>query len=195
MQKHLGKRIFITGIPTSGKTYLAKRLAKEINGIVISLDDLKLKISELNSEFKKWANFYWKKDEKEYLTSNDSEVLWEDLFKQSEGMWPMFLNEIKKYKNETRPVIFECVNMLPHLAHKDLNFDGIVLIGKSFKETFERNKKDPRWGKTEKLQKLEAKNFFFNERPKYKSEAEKYNYHTFETTDKAFAFSLKLLNK
>gem|GEM_PF-4639473 len=32
---HAGKRLFISGIPTSGKSYLAKRLADEVHGVAI----------------------------------------------------------------------------------------------------------------------------------------------------------------
>ncbi|HUD01592.1 MAG TPA: hypothetical protein VMR37_04650, partial [Rhabdochlamydiaceae bacterium] len=36
------------------------------------------------------------------------------------------LEEINKYSDEERPVIFECVNILPHLAKRDLNFPGLL---------------------------------------------------------------------
>ena len=107
-------------------------------------------------------------------------------------MWPAILERIKSYTNETKPVIFEGVNILPHLAKKYLPFSGVVIIGKSFEEILERNKKEPRWGKTEELQKLEAKAFFYGERPRYKNEAEKYGYLVFETADEAIKQSLKL---
>ena len=103
-----------------------------------------------------------------------------------EGLWPAFLQEIEKYKNEEKPVIFECVNILPHLAKKDLNFSGIVLIGRSYEEILERNKKSPRWGSTPELQELEAKLFFEVERPRYRAEAEKYEYDFFEDYNLAF---------
>jgi len=62
----------------------------------------------------------------------------------------------------------------------------ICLLGKSFEEVFERNKKDPRWGNTEELQKLEAEMFFNVERPNYKQEAEEYGWLIFESADEAF---------
>lgn len=189
---HAGKRLFITGIPTSGKSYLAKMLAKKVGGIAVLLDGIRENISS-DDQYRKWTNFYLDQDEKTYLSTTSSEKQWENLVAQSEGLWPAFLNEIEKYKNDTRPVIFECVNMLPHLVKRDLGFDGVVLIGSSFEETLERNKKDPRWGNTLELQELEARTFFYVERPHYKEEASKYGYQTFETADEAVEYCLGLL--
>lgn len=185
------ERIFITGIPTSGKSYLAKKLAERIGAKVIHLDDLRESLST-NETYKKWTNFYLDQDEESYLIKTTPEQKWQDLVNQSEGVWPAFKEEIAKYQNETHPVIFECVNLLPYIIKANSpDAVGIVLIGKSFEETFERNKKDPRWGDTEKLQELEAKDFFEVERPKYKAEAEKYNYPVFESADEAFDYLVK----
>ena len=189
---HKGKRLFITGIPTSGKSYLAKLLAEKINGVFVLLDDLRESLAD-NEEYRKWTDFYLDKDEKEYLTNTSSEEQWTNLIIQSEGLWPAFIKEISKYENEAKPVIFECVNILPHLAKRDLDFPGIVLTGSSFEEAFDRNIKDPRWGNTRELQELEARAFFFIERPRYKAEAEKYGYKVFERADEAIGYCLGLL--
>ncbi len=186
------KRLFITGIPTAGKSYLAKKLAKATGGIAVLLDDFRESLSS-DLKYKKWVDFYRDQDEKEYLTNTSPEQMWKNLVAQSETLWPVFLKEIAKYQDETRPVIFECVNILPHLAHRDLKFPGIVLIGASEKETLERNKQNPRWGKTLELQELEAKAFFEIERPHYKSEGEKYGYQIFENFDDALEPALKIL--
>jgi hypothetical protein len=85
--------------------------------------------------------------------------------------------------------------MLPHLVKRDLGFDGVVLIGSSFEETLERNRKDPRWGSTTELQELEANTFFNIERPHYKEEALKYGYPTFERADDAIEYCLSVLRK
>ena len=90
-------------------------------------------------------------------------------------------------------MIFECVNILPHLAHRDLAFPGIVIIGSSYEETLLRNRKNPRWSDDPALQILEAKMFFEIERPRYKTEAERYNYKVFENSDDSFAPALRLL--
>lgn len=192
IQQHKGKRIFITGIPTSGKSYLAEKLAETLGGIAVLFDDFREDLRE-TEQYEKWVNFYLDQDEKEYITNTSPEKQWENLVAQSEGLWPAFLQEIEKYKDEEKPVIFECVNLLPYLAKKDLDFPGIVLIGKSYEETLVRNIQSPRWGETLELQKLEAKMFFENERPHYKAEAEKYGYPVFESADEAFEKALILL--
>ncbi len=190
---HKGKRLFITGIPTSGKSYLAKELADEVGGVAVLLDDLRKDIAQ-NERYRKWTNFLFDKDEHDYLRKTSPSELWQNLVAQSEGLWPAFQKEIEKYKDETKPVIFECVNILPHIAKEYLDFPGIVLIGKSYEEVLERNKKSPRWGNTSELQALEARTFFEIERPHYKAEAEKYGYEVFENYDEAFDKALTLIS-
>lgn len=190
--EHKGKRLFITGIPTAGKSYLAKLVAEKVDGLAVLLDDFRESLAS-DPLYKKWTNFYLDKDEKEYLTTTTPDQQWLNLVAQSEGLWSAFLQEIGKYAEETKPVIFECVNLLPHLASRDLTFPGIVLIGSSFEETLERNIKDPRWGDTRELQELEAQTFFSIERPKYRAEAEKFGLRVFETPNQAFDYCVKLL--
>jgi len=187
-----GKRLFITGIPASGKSYLAKELAVKTGGIVVSLDNAREKFFD-DDYYKKWVMFYFYKNEKEYLTQTPPEELWDDLVKQSEALFPIFKSEIEKYQNETRPVIFECVNLLPHIADQELYFSGVVMLGDSFETILERNKKDPRWGETEELQELEAREFFYVERPRYKKEAEKYGYPTFENYKDALEEGIRMI--
>lgn len=188
------KRIFITGIPTAGKSYLAKKLAEKVGGIVVSIDDLREELVK-DERYKKWVNFYLDQDEYTYYTNTTHNEQWANLVKQSEGLWPGVLAKIKKYDDEKRPIIFEGVNILPHLAHRDLQVPGIAIIGRSFEETLERNKKEPRWGATLELQKLEADAFFNGERPHYKEEAKKYGYPVFETPNEAWELSLAILTK
>ncbi|KKT42263.1 hypothetical protein A2W54_02915 [Candidatus Giovannonibacteria bacterium RIFCSPHIGHO2_02_43_13] len=186
------KKIFITGIPTAGKSYLAKRITDELGGKSISTDDLREKL-ENDPKYEPWVNFYLNQDEKIYYTSTNHDQQWQNLVRQSEALWPGILEILDKSVSNEKMVIFEGVNILPHLAKRDLKFPGIVLIGKSFDETFERNKKDPRWGKTEELQKLEAEAFFYGERPHYKEEAEKYGYPVFDDVENAFKEATNLL--
>jgi len=192
MDKHKGKRLFITGIPTAGKSYLAKIIIKRNNGIHIDVDDIRRKIRN-DPKYKKWVNFYYDQDEKKYYTTTTHDEQWKNFVRQSENIWPAILGKIESYQNETRPVIFEGVSILPHLAKKYLPFSGIVIIGKSFKEASSRNKENPRWGETEELQKFEAESFFYVERPRYKAEAEKYGYSVFKTADEALEPALEIL--
>lgn len=186
------KQLFITGIPTAGKSYLAKKLAEEVGGICVSVDDMREELSR-DERYKKWVNFYLDQDEKTYYTTTTYDEQWKNLVAQSEGFWPGILVGLAQYADEDKPVIFEGVNILPHLAHKDLQIPGIAIIGRSLEETLERNMREPRWGATEELQKLEADAFFNGERPHYKDGAEKYGYPVFETPDEAWATAIQIL--
>ncbi len=178
-------KLFITGIPASGKSYLAKKIADHIGGIVVSTDDLREEMHN-DSRYKKWVNFYLDRDEKTYYTTTSPENQWRHLVAQSEGMWPFILEKINSYTGADKPVIFEGVNILPHLAKRDLEFLGVMIIGKSREIILDRIKADHRWGNTEELWNLEVDSFFNIERPQYKKEAEKYGYKIFETADEAF---------
>ena len=186
------RRIFITGIPTAGKSFLAKKLAKEVGGVCVSVDDMREELSK-DERCKKWVNFYLDQDENSYYTTTTYDEQWQNLVAQSEGLWPGILTGFAQYADEDRPVIFEGVHILPHLAHRDLQIPGVAIIGRSLEETLERNKRDPRWGTTEELQKLEAGAFFNGERPHYKDDAERYGYPVFETPDDAWTTSIKIL--
>jgi hypothetical protein len=183
-------RLFISGIPASGKSYLANMLAEKLDGIHIAVDDIRKNLVS-DPRYSKWVNFYLDQDEKDYYTNTNASDQWANLVNQSEAIWPAILEKIKGYKNESRHVIFEGVNILPHLAKRDLTFPGVVLTGESFEDIFERNKKDPRWGATIELQKMEAESFWNIERPRYKAEAEKYGYTTFDSAQIAFKYLIK----
>jgi hypothetical protein len=188
----LSKRLFITGIPTAGKSYLAQCLASEVRGIAVCLDDFRSSLVS-DERYKKWVNFYSDQDEATYYAGRGPEERWRDLVAQSEALWPALLEKISSYHQETRPVIFESVNILPCLAYRDLGFPGVVLIGSSYETIFERNQKAPRWGRTKELQELEAREFFYDERPRYKVEAEKYGYPVFATPEDALPAARELL--
>lgn len=55
--KHKGKRLFITGIPTAGKSHLAKLLAKEVGGRDINLDSFREDLAR-DERYRKWVNYY-----------------------------------------------------------------------------------------------------------------------------------------
>ena len=103
------------------------------------------------------------------------------------------MKKIKQIQKSGTNAIFEGVNILPHLARKDLNFEGIFLLGESFEKILQRNKQDPRWGQTQELQTKEAQAFYNCERPKYKQEAEKYGFKTFTNPEQAEEELLRLI--
>lgn len=189
---HKGPRLFITGIPTSGKTRLARQLAKRTGGIAIHFDEMRRELAQ-SKEHVRWVNFYLDQDEKKYLIETAPEKQWENLVAQSENFWPVLREKIDGFADERRAVIFECVNLLPSLASKDFNFPGIVLLGSSFEKTFERNKRNPRWGGTENLQRLEAETFFTVERPRYKEDGDRHGWRTFTSIEEAIGHCLSAI--
>lgn len=177
------KYAFISGIPASGKSYLAAKIARTIGVRHFEVDDWREKFRKgKNAD---WVDFFRNKNEAEYWENTDCEKHWKNIIKQSEALWPEIVSKIRKVIKSGKPAIFEGVNVLPHLAHRDLDFNGIVLLGESFEIISERNKQYPRWGQTEELQRKEADAFFYCEGPKYKQEAEKYGFKTF--TDSVLA--------
>lgn len=184
--------VFIGGTPAAGKSYLAKKISEQIRVLHLDLDTLREKMAQ-DRKLAYWVNFFLNQDEEKYLKEISCEEHWKNLVQQSEAFWPTILKKIKGVMEFNKSAIFEGVNILPNLAKRDLDFPGIFLLGESVEQIFERNMKNPRWGQTEQLQKLEAELFFNCDRPKYKEEAEKYGYKTFDNSDEAEEEMLKLL--
>ncbi|MBI5220704.1 MAG: hypothetical protein HY978_02630 [Candidatus Liptonbacteria bacterium] len=171
------KYVFVSGIPALGKSHLAEKVAK-FAGV------LHLKVDDWREEFRTtkcgdWVDFFRNKNEAEYWETTDCEKHWENMIKQSEALWPEIVGKIGQVIKSGKPAIFEGVNILPHLARRDLNFKGVVLLGESFETILKRNRQDSRWGQTEELQKKEAEIFFYCEGLKYEQEAKKYGFKTF----------------
>jgi 2-phosphoglycerate kinase len=187
---HKGKRLVITGIPTIGKTSLAKRLAEAVGGIFVSGDDIR---HELKSDprFADAASFWKDKNKRTYYITTSYNKQWKNLVAQSEQLWEGILEKINTFKDEERPVVFEGVTLLPHLVHKDLDFPCIVMVGATLEDVVEKNKERPVWENTEL--ELQSAAFFLGDQPYYKAEAEKYNYPVFNNSEEAFKNSLKIL--
>lgn len=203
-------KIFITGIPTAGKSYLAQKIKKATGSLCLETDNLWEGLAQ-DPRFLPWANFFEKQDEYDYYTQNSPDEQWRILEEHYEKIWPGVLEKIRAYENgnipirskiaarmrkpinKNRPLIFEGINILPRLARQDLDFPGIVLVGKSFEDVLRRNKERPRWGATEKMLRMGAEAFWFVERPRYIKEAEKYGYGIFETADDAYEEAIKIL--
>lgn len=187
------KYVFITGIPTAGKSYLANKVAKQTNSIHINLDTLRMEMLK-DSKIEPYVTFFLNKNENEYWQTSTPEQHWTNLVQQSEAFWPTFLNKIKAIQKTKQSAIFEAVNILPHLASQDLDFQGIVLLGESKQTVLERLNENARWGRTMELHKMEAEWFFKHEGAKYKSEAKKYGYKSFNYSKNAEIELLKLLS-
>jgi len=184
---------FITGIPAAGKSHLAAKMARATGALHVEIDALKEEMTK-NLETDPWVNFFLNKDEEEYWRTTSPKEDWENLEKQSEAFWPHILKKINEVVRSEETAIFEGVNILPHLASRDLKFSGVVLLGASFEEVFERNKKEPRWGKTEVLQRREAEAFFYDEGPRYRREAKQYGFKTFSDPMSAEKELLRLMD-
>ncbi len=170
--------VFVSGIPASGKSYLSRKVAKKYGVLHVSVDSLRAQIGK-DPQLKPYLNFFWRQNEVEYWHRISSGEHWHNLKRQSEALWPGMVDRINAALGSGKPVIFEGVNILPHLAARDLRFPGLFLLGESFEVVLERNRHRPRWGKTEALQRREAEAFFFWEREFYRQEAERYGYKTF----------------
>jgi len=177
------KYAFIGGIPAAGKSYLAEKLSGELKISHHNIDEWREELAS-NPEIEPWVNFYWNKDEKGYYAKTSCEEQWKNLTKQSEVFWPVLKKKMLEIVTSKQPAIFECVNILPHLA-KELPFSGVYLLGNTFEEILERNKREPRWGNTEELQRMEAESFFYCERKWYKKEAEHFGFKTFTNSEDA----------
>lgn len=182
---------FITGTPASGKSTLAKKIADLKGWSHFDVDDWREEMWQ-DPEIRPWVDFFLNQDEKTYWETTNPEQDFNNLIDQSEAFWKVILKKINDVISSGKPAIFEAVNILPHLAKRDLPFDGIVLINRSPEIVFERIKKDPRWGSTEELQKIEAQRFV-DEAGFYKKEADKYGYKVFEDSAEAEKYLLSLL--
>ncbi len=185
--------IFISGIPASGKSYLAAKLAKRTEAFHLNIDNIREEISK-DPKLAYWVNFYWKLDEEKYYKETSCNEQWQNLVGQSEAFWPFILEKIHQVMQTHPKAIFEAVNILPHLAKKDLVFPGVFLLGESEETIYERNKNSPRWGQTVELQRIEADKFFNCEGKKYKEQADKYGYKTFRSANDAEEYLLELLS-
>lgn len=202
-------KLFITGIPTAGKSYLAHRLMDLTGGYCLETDNLYEELA-FDPRYEKWARFFEENNEYTYYTENDPEKQWTILSEMHEKLWPGVLERIRAYekgeiplksriagfcrkpRSSKRLLIFEGINILPHLAKKDLDFPGVVLVGKSFEEVLERNQERPRWGKTAEMIRMGAHAFWSIERPHYLAEAESYGYRIFEDADDAYKEIIKM---
>ncbi len=182
---------FIGGIPASGKSYLAEKVAAATGAQHIALDQTRIAMLE-DPGLKRWVNFLLDQNEALYWSSVTPQVHWDNLCRQSEAFWPTFEEKIKQTMAAFPSAIFEAVNLLPHLTSK-LPFSGIYLLGESQDVISERNRKNPRWGATQELQDKEAEVFYVWEGQFYKQEAEKFGFEVFSSATDAEKTLLRLM--
>lgn len=188
------KYVFISGIPTAGKSYLAEKIADKTGCAHVCIDDLRSSMKD-HPELEPMVNFFWNIDEAKYWENISPREHWNNLKRQSEAFWPIILDKVRETQQTGQSAVFEGVNILPHLAYQDFDFPGVVLLGESEQKVFERCRENPRWGKTDELQKREAEWFFVHEGKIYAEEARKYGYKTFHSTEKAEIELIKLLRE
>lgn len=183
---------FVGGTPAAGKSYLVKKFIEESKLPIDYVEiDLFRKEFAKNSELDKWVKIFSSKDEIKYWDEITEKEHFQNLISQSEAFWPEILKKVNEVKKNSEHAIFEAVNLLPHLVHKDFDFPGFFLIQEDMDTLLKRLKKNPRWGGTAEKQQLEAKFFIVWEAKYIREEAGKYNYPVFNNSDEA----LKALNK
>lgn len=189
--------IFITGIPTVGKSTLAKKLAAEF-GMEIFCTDVAHKEWRDDPELVAWLDFFRNQNETLYWQNTSADQDWKNLVQQSHALWPRIKAPIERALVSKTPTIFEGVNLLPSLVKKDFpQIPGIVLINTNPDTFFARNRQHPRWGRTETLQRQEANAFALEQSPRYAKEGQAAGYWIFEESDEGEVFTspLIVLNK
>ncbi|MDP1629613.1 MAG: hypothetical protein Q8L57_03265, partial [bacterium] len=75
------KYAFISGIPASGKSYLAGKVAKSTGALHFEIDDWREKFrKDKNAD---WVDFFWNKNEAEYWRDTSCKEHWNNVVKQS----------------------------------------------------------------------------------------------------------------
>src|SRR3989344_2845846 len=72
------KYTFISGIPASGKSHLASKIAKEIGIQHFTIDDWWKEMKD-DPKLKKWVDFFWNKAKEKYGSTTNCEKQWENI--------------------------------------------------------------------------------------------------------------------
>lgn len=178
--------VFIGGTSAAGKTYTAKEFVKK-SGLpihIVSIDDLRKDFAK-DPKLKYWVDILWNQNEEEYWKTITYEKDIQNLIDQSQAFWPSILEILENTKKKYKHAIFEAINIQPHLAKKDFDFPGFFLVNEDYQTLLERFKKDPRWGKSEDLQRIEVEFLLKHDVPFIKKEAKKYGYKVFNNSEDA----------
>jgi len=173
---------FIGGIPVAGKTTLAKKIINSAPFEIFygDIDHARKNWALEDPKLAKWVDFFRHQDETAYWQKTNCQQHMQNVVRQSKALWPLIFETIKQTCSMYKHAIFDGVNILPELAHQDLNIPGIFLVISDIEIIYQRLQKKSRWGKTDELKKIEAKCFYEGESEFIKSEAKKYGYKVFD---------------
>ncbi len=172
------KYAFISGTPTAGKSFLAKKIADKIGAIHVEIDLLR-EVMAKDPKLKPWVNWYTDQDEEEYLKKTNNNDGWIHLKNQSEAYWPTIEKKVAEIKKTGKKAVFEGYNLLPHLVSKYFDFGGIYLAAPKPAEILRRIKMKKRWGDEDKLHQMEVKFFVECFDCNFRKDAQKYGYKYF----------------
>lgn len=186
------KYVFIGGIPTAGKSFLAKKIADETGAIHVEIDLLREKMAK-DPKLKPWVNWYTDQDEEEYFKKIDNDLGWTHLKNQSEAYWATIEKKVSEIKKTGKKAVFEGYNLLPHLVSKNFDFTGIYLKAPKPEEILKRIEMKKRWGSGNKLHKMEVKFFIECFDHNFMKDAKRYGYKCFSNSIKAEKEIMNLL--
>jgi 2-phosphoglycerate kinase len=187
------KYVFIGGIPTAGKSFLAKKIADKTGALYVEIDLLR-EVMVKNPKLKPWVNWYTDQNEKEYFKKTDNDMGWRHLKNQSEAYWETIKNKVLEVKKTGKNAIFEGYNLLPHLVSKYFDFPGIYLTSPKPEEMLRRIKMKKRWGESDKLHRMEVKFFMECFDNNFKKDAKRHGYKCFSDSIKAGEEILDILS-
>lgn len=177
---------FIGGVPTAGKSHLAKEFISDSSLKIeyVKIDILKNNL-RIDKELAKWVNFFRDQDENVYWEKTSCTEHMKNFVMQSEALWPHLLTQMNELMNTHEHIIFEGTSLIPKIMRKYTNLNGLYMVPKSLETIYIRLIAHSRWGKTNNLKRQEAKCFFEGNSEYIKVEAKKYGYKIFNDYDLA----------
>ena len=123
------KVLLIGGSSATGKSYLARQLALHYQIPLTEVDDIRIAAQQL-LEKEKHPNLFYFLEHSDYLVTNNSAQLVNQLIKVANEIWPALNELISKHIICNEPVIFEGDGIIPELlAQRDLrDIKSIFLV-------------------------------------------------------------------
>lgn len=207
--KSLQRTYFIGGPPRVGKSLLAYRFARKINGHVVSTDSIRSAANKAH-ENKEDDNFAVRKlndlTEKEWLDlhNNRTRELISIQNKESRAIFPSIVSYCNSFADHDEKHIVEGVALLPSLIAKMKHKPAhIIFVGNTDKNHVEAiighsqdyPERDRMTAMGYSRERIEAMAHFSLEMSRYfKKEAEKYGFSYFEISDSNFEKSLDIIS-